>query len=136
MITKAYFTERPESIKFMPLPSGDADLWLRKNIAEITDPETNEVSYEADEAYMRTDATKAEIEADFEGWFETTSEWQPTQPEPDPGTEDERIAALEGKVKTLEAENTALDKKVKTVEKENAALAEELQATKIILGVE
>ncbi len=122
MITKAYFTERPESIKFMPLPSGDADLWLRKNIAEITDPETNEVSYEADEAYMRTDAAKAEIEADFEGWFETAGEWQPTQPKPEPGTEDERIAALEGEVETLK--------------QENAALAEELQATKIILGVE
>jgi len=122
MITKAYFTERPESIKFMPLPSGDADLWLRKNIAEITDPETNEVSYEADEAYMRTDATKAEIEADFEGWFETASEWQPTQPTPAPGTEDERITALEGEVETLKVEN--------------AALKEELQATKIILGVD
>lgn len=122
MIIKAYFTERPESIKFMPLPSGDADLWLRKNIAEITDPETNEVSYEADEAYMRTDATEAEIAADFDGWFETASEWQPTQPAPEPGTDSERIAALEGEVKTLK--------------QENAALAEELQATKIILGVE
>lgn len=100
MITKAYFTERPESIKFMPLPSGDADLWMRKNITEITDPETHEVSYEADEAYMRTDATKAEIEADFEGWFETASEWQPVQPKPKPSTE-ERIAALEKENKQL-----------------------------------
>lgn len=122
MITKAYFTERPESIKHMVLPSGDADLWMRKNIAEIVDPETNEVSYEADEAYMITSATEAEITADFEGWYETAAAWQPPVPEKKPETEDERIAALENEVDTLKAKN--------------AVLEEELQATKIILGVE
>lgn len=129
MITKAYFTERPESIEFMPLPSGDADLWMRKNIAEITDPETHEVSYEADEAYMRTDATKAEIEADFEGWFETASAWEPPVPEKKPETENERIVALEEDVTALKKANADLTK-------QNAVLQEELQATKIILGVE
>ena len=68
-----------------------------------------EVSYEADEAYMRTDATEAEIAADFEGWFETASAWEPPVPEKKPETEDT---------------------------KQNAVLQEELQATKIILGVE
>lgn len=122
MIAKACFTERPDSIKYMSLPSGDADLWMRKNITEVVDPETNEVSYEADEAYMRTDATEAEITADFEGWFETASSWEPPQPEKKPGTQDERIAALEEEVESVKAEN--------------ALLKEELQATKIILGVE
>lgn len=122
MITKAYFTERPESINCMVLPSGDADLWMRKNIAEVVDPETNEVSYEADEAYMRTNATEAEIAADFEGWFETASAWEPPVPEKKPETQNERIAALEGEVDSLKAKN--------------ALLEEELQATKIILGVE
>ena len=53
----------------MSLPSADtADLWMRKNIAEVTDPETGAKSYEADEAYMRTTATEAEITADFDAW--------------------------------------------------------------------
>ncbi len=53
----------------MSLPSADtADLWMRKNIAEVTDPETSAKSYEADEAYMRTAATEAEITADFDAW--------------------------------------------------------------------
>lgn len=81
-----------------------------------------EVSYEADEAYMRTNATEAEIAADFEGWFETASAWEPTVPEKKPETQNERIAALEGEVDSLKAKN--------------ALLEEELQATKIILGVE
>lgn len=108
MITKAYFTERPESIKFMPLPSGDADLWLRKNIAEITDPETGNMSYKADEAYMRTSATEDEISSDFDTWFETASAWQPFIPKSKPDTQEQRIKAL----------------------------TEELKALKIILGVE
>lgn len=129
MIAKAYFTERPESIKYMVLPSGDADLWMRKNIAEVVDPETNEVSYEADEAYMRTNATEAEIAADFEGWFETASAWEPPVPEKKPETEDKRIVALEEDVTALKKANADLTK-------QNAVLQEELQATKIILGVE
>ena len=45
----------------MSLPSADtADLWMRKNIAEVTDPETGAKSYEADEAYMRT-GTPADV---------------------------------------------------------------------------
>lgn len=129
MIAKASFTERPESIKYMVLPSGDADLWMRKNIAEVVDPETNMVSYEADEAYMRTKATEAEIAANFEGWFETASAWEPPVPEKEPETENERIVALEEDVASLKKANADLTK-------QNAVLQEELQATKIILGVE
>ena len=129
MIAKASFTERPESIKYMSLPSGEADLWMRKNIAEVVDPETNTVSYEADEAYMRTKATEAEIAADFEGWFETASAWEPPVPEKKPETEKERIVALEEDVASLKKANADLTK-------QNAVLQEELQATKIILGVE
>ena len=45
MITKAYFSEIPDIINYMLLPKiGKADVWLRKNITKITDPETNEVS--------------------------------------------------------------------------------------------
>lgn len=133
MVTKAYFTERPDSIKYMQLPSADtADLWLRKNIAEVTDPETGMVSYEADETYMRTDATEAEITADFDAWYETASAWVQVMPPKKPDTQEERIAALEDAVEQLRksggtgGNNSA----------EIAAITEELQALKIVLGVE
>ena len=101
MVTKAYYTERPDSIKYMSLPSADtADLWMRKNIAEVTDPETGAKSFEADEAYMRTTATQAEIAADFDAWFETASVWEPPV-QPKTPTQEERIAALETENKQL-----------------------------------
>lgn len=122
MITKAYFSEIPDIINYMPLPKiGKADVWLRKNITKITDSETNEVSYSADEAYMRTNVSEDKILANFDGWFETASKWQ-TSSDTNNDTADERIAAI---ITELES--------IKT---ENAALAEELQAAKIILGVE
>ena len=110
MVTKAYYTERPDSIKYMSLPSADtADLWMRKNIAEVTDPETGAKSYEADEAYMRTTATKAEIIADFDVWYETASAWQPLVP-PKAPTQEERIVALENENKQLKEQlNDTMD---------------------------
>jgi hypothetical protein len=107
LITKAFFTELPAEIQYMPLPSAaGADLWMRKNIAEVTDPETGAVSYEADEAYMRTDVGCTEIEADFNGWYEKASEWQPPQPTLKL-TSDERIAALEKENKALNEQLSA-----------------------------
>ena len=110
MVTKAYYTERPDSIKYMSLPSADtADLWMRKNIAEVTDPETGAKNYEADEAYMRTTATEAEITADFEAWYETASAWQPPVPPKEP-TQEERIVALENENKQLKEQlNDTMD---------------------------
>lgn len=104
MITKAFYTERPDSIKYMLLPSGEADLWLRKDITEKTDSETGAVGYEADEAYMRTSATQEDVAADFETWFETAAAWRVPQPKKPP-TQEERIAALE-------AENAELKEKL------------------------
>lgn len=117
----------------MSLPSADtADLWMRKNITEVTDTETGAKSYEADEAYMLTSATKAEITADFDAWYETASAWQPPVPEKKPHTEAERIAALEAAVEQLkESGGTGGDNSA-----EIAAISEELQALKIVLGVE
>ena len=101
MVTKAFYTERPAALQYMPLPgAAGADLWMRKNIAEVEDPETGAGGYEADEAYMRTSASRAEIEADFEGWYARAAEWQPPQPTPKP-TPEERIAALEAENKAL-----------------------------------
>lgn len=132
MVTKAYFTERPDSIKYMVLPSADtADLWLRKNIAEVTDPETGAVSYEADEAYMRTKATEEEITASFNAWYETATAWEPTVPPKKPNTQEERIAALEDAVDQLK-KNGGTGGNSAEIE----AISEELQALKIVLGVE
>lgn len=110
MVTKAYYTERPNSIKYMSLPSDDtADLWMRKNI-ESAETEDGIVYY-ADEAYMRITngaPSQAEVIANFDEWYSTASAWQPPTPEKKPATQEERIAAL----------------------------TEELQALKIVLGVE
>lgn len=71
MIVKAYFTENPKIMNYMPLPIIDkADVWLRKNITETKDLETGETMYMADEVYFRTSATKETIENDFETWYE------------------------------------------------------------------
>ena len=94
MITKAFYTERPESIKYMLLPSGDADLWMRKNIIEIIDNETYMISYEADETYMITSATEEEIAANFDMWYEVSASWQVPKPQ-EPPKDAERISALE-----------------------------------------
>lgn len=108
MITKACYTERPNGIKYMLLPSGEADVWIRNNISEIIDPETDNISYEADEAYMRTSVAEDDISSDFDTWFETASAWQPFISKSEPDTQERHIEAL----------------------------TEELKALKIILGVE
>lgn len=134
MVTKAYYTERPDSIKYMSLPSADtADLWMRKNIAEVTDPETGAKSFEADEVYMRTNATEAEIAAAFDAWYDTAAAWQPPTSEKKPDTQEARIAALEDAVEKLKENGggTGGDNSA-----ELAAITEELQALKIVLGVE
>ena len=143
MVTKAYYTERPDSIKYMSLPSADtADLWMRKNITEVTDPETGAKSYEADEAYMRTNATKAEITAGFDAWFETASAWEPPVPEKKPDTQEGRITALEAAVEKLKqgtgtpADVSKIEQAVAELKVENRTLANELCAAKIVLGVE
>lgn len=122
----------------MALPTGEADLWLRKNIVQITDPETNAVGYEANEAYMRTNATEDEVAADFEGFYETAAAWQPPQPEKKPRTPEERIEALEKAIENMEQGGTpgAPGADLFEIKKDIATLKEELQAARIILGVE
>lgn len=127
----------------MSLPSADtADLWMRKNITEVTDPETGAKSYEADEAYMRTNAAKAEITADFDAWFETASAWEPPVPEKKPDTQEGRITALEAAVEKLKqgtgtpADVSKIEQAVAELKAKNQTLANELRAAKIVLGVE
>ena len=105
----------------MRLPTGKADVWLRKNITTTKDLETGETMYKADEAYMRTNVSEDKILSNFDGWFETASKWQ-TSSDTNNDTADERIAAIIAELESIKTEN--------------AALAEELQAAKTILGVE
>lgn len=90
---KTQFSQKPEKIRYMPLPDGGADVWLRKNIKKQTgEQEGTEYTYfEADEVYFRTNDAKAEIEANFEEYFAGNLPKPPAPVVPDA----ERIAALE-----------------------------------------
>ena len=134
MRTEAFFTERPATIQYMPLPTGEADLWLRKDITEITDPETGDVGYKADEAYMRGIFTEAEVRADFDGYFDLAAAWEPPLAEEEPSDLEGRIAALEEDVAGLKENPSGAD--LSGIETDLAAIKDELEAAKIILGVE
>ena len=105
MIAKGYYTTRPEAVLYMKLPTGEADVWLRKNIEETTGSEDLGQRFTAHEAYMRTTATEAEIRADFERFYEEAAAWQPTAAGSEPNTQEARIDALEKAVKKLEKLN-------------------------------
>lgn len=62
---------------------GIADVWLNKDIQSYTEaePETGaEVTrYTAKQAYFQhaaSDTLRAELEADFDGWFEYAAKWK------------------------------------------------------------
>lgn len=102
MITEnVRYTERPGRVDYFQLPTGEVDLFMRKNIAE---EETEEgVCYTADEAYMRmptNDPTQAEVIENFDTWYAVAAAWEKPQPVPEP-TVEERLA-------TVEAENLVL----------------------------
>lgn len=97
----AEFATKPSVIEFIALPDGVNDIWLRKNIRETTHVDTTtednkrEITvFAADEVYMRTKVTKAEIEANFDKWFEIAKEWKPQQDSKKMIVED-RMEALE-----------------------------------------
>lgn len=76
--TETYYSKEPEKILYMPLPTGEADVWLRENIREVEvtqeeyDTETGIVKsvtstqWVAGEAYLRTSLSREEIEASFQ----------------------------------------------------------------------
>lgn len=53
---------------YMQKPDGSADVWLRKNVEEIEYEGT--VMYQADEVYLSTRLSAAEIEKQFDSYFE------------------------------------------------------------------
>lgn len=68
MATVTEFSSRPERMLYCALPSGEADVWLRKNIRTVVDEERSE-RWVADEVYVRTRLSQAEVEAQFEALF-------------------------------------------------------------------
>lgn len=92
MIKKTVSTQRLEPVLYFPLPNGEADIFLRKNVVELLD-KTGDVYYEADEAYMRGEIPLYEIEADFDAAYQKAAAF--TQRPGVERTELERIQALE-----------------------------------------
>ena len=59
------FDHEPDKIEYMPLPGGSADVWLRQNISRSADGEC----WSANEVYVRTTMSRADIEANFDALF-------------------------------------------------------------------
>lgn len=91
-----YYSDKPDQIKYMPLHDGRADVWLRKNITEVTettDEGESSTAYTADEVYLRTSVSKETIEANFDEYYsEAESE---SSGDTEEITIEERITALE-----------------------------------------
>lgn len=87
-INNVQFTEEPQAILYMPLPSGEADVFLRRNIRQETDEDGTEI-WTAEEAQFRTTRTRDEIVKDFDGYFTPRL------------TTEQQIAQLQADVKTF-----------------------------------
>ncbi len=94
---KVEFTNKPLAIMYMKLPDGGADVWLRKNIEQISveNPmgEPSEM-YQADEVYFRTNESEEYVSEHFEDLFEGNI---PVPPIPEI-TLEERVAATEAAI--------------------------------------
>ena len=79
--------ERPKTVEVFPTK----DCFMRKNIVEYEDEENGKY-FEYDEVFFISDATKEEIEADFETFYKNAKDWQPPAVTPTP-TWQERMEA-------------------------------------------
>ena len=79
------YDSKPETVQYMKLPNGLADVWLRRNIQQEESDEG--VFWSADEKYIRTGLTLDEVNAQFDALFDA----EPVTPL----TDSERIAQLE-----------------------------------------
>ena len=71
VIERSSFVDKPSKVYVRELPTGEFDVWLRKNI------ELTEYGYIADEAYMRTDSIVDDIESDFDRFYDIAASWIP-----------------------------------------------------------
>ena len=79
------YDSKPETVQYMKLPNGLADVWLRRNIQQ--EECDDGVFWSADEKYIRTGLTIDEVNAQFDALFDA----EPVTPL----TDSERIAQLE-----------------------------------------
>ncbi len=95
-----YFSEKPEKMHFEQHNGEMNRVWLRKNIAEYvrSDGEHETTEFTADEVYFETSASKDEIEADFDGWFDFGKSWVDGS---DEQSTEERLTNLENAVLAL-----------------------------------
>lgn len=87
-INNVQFAEEPQAILYMPLPSGEADVFLRRNVRQETD-ENGAETWTAEEAQFRTTKTRDEIVKDFDSYFTPQL------------TTEQQIAQLQADVKTF-----------------------------------
>ena len=64
---KVFYEDRPEKVMYMPLPTGQADVWIREDIQQVTDEESTR--WTADEVYFRTRQSLAEVTANADALF-------------------------------------------------------------------
>ncbi|MBR1494245.1 MAG: hypothetical protein IJ601_04270 [Acidaminococcaceae bacterium] len=61
------YDHQPEPVLYKPLPDGMADVWIRKDIREVTDEDGR--SWTAEEVYFRTQQDREAVEAGAEALF-------------------------------------------------------------------
>lgn len=100
---KAYYNNKPEELQYMPLPSGKADVWIRRNIRKPTEGETAEgisgAAWEADEVYFRTSLDEESIRGRMDELYENNGEIFPVEPKK--VSVEERLDAVEAAVSAL-----------------------------------
>lgn len=87
-INNVQFGKEPQSILYMPLGNGMADVFLRRNIRQETDEDGAE-TWTAEEAQFRTTKTRDEIARDSDSYFTPKL------------TTEQQIAQLQADVKTF-----------------------------------
>lgn len=82
---RATFSSYPDSYMCIPLPDGDFDVWIRKNIYreeyDDADSDATSVIYVCDEAYARLDIEPVITDENFDEVFEFVKEWSNTNKE-------------------------------------------------------
>lgn len=87
-INNVQFTKKPQTILFMQLPDGEADVFLHKNIRQETGEDGAEI-WTAEEAQFRTKKTYDEVVKNFDSYFTQKL------------TTEQQIAQLQSEVKTF-----------------------------------
>lgn len=89
------YTQQPDRVSAFTHSQG-TDVFMRRDIREREDEETGQTLYDCEEVQARlaTPVTAAEIEADFDEWWEIIS----SMPKPQQRTTEEQLAQLRADV--------------------------------------